>query len=429
MSVKNSQCDKYATLRLRFRIRREFPMSLCLSLLQTFALIFFSTFDHIFRRLLFPAQTSVWSGVLQDLPRSKTELVLENALLRHQLSILQRQSKPPQLTSADRFWFLFFASRLKHWKNALVLLKPEILLRWHRQGFRLFWKLRSKSKVNPSKIAPEIVTLIQQMAQENPLWGAERIRGELLKLGIKVAKRTIQRYMHRTSPSQESNQTWSTFLHNHARDIWACDFLPVIDLTFRTLFVFFIVELSSRRVVHFGVTRHPTQEWVAQQLREATPNSVRPEFIVRDNDSKFGGAFDHVAQSSSIKVLKTPYRAPRANAVCERFLGSVRRECLDHLLIFSERQLHRVVREYVFYFNRSRPHQGLKQQIPEQIANAKRETLATNKIIPFPGVKENNLQRRSKTVANEEAMSQEVKGKIIAFPILNGLHHDYRRVE
>jgi len=145
-------------------------------------------------------------------------------------------------------------------------------------------------------------------------------------------------------------------LHNHAKDIWACEFLPVIDLTFRTLYVFCIIELSSRRVVHFGVTRHPTQEWVAQQLREATSNGVQPKYIVRDNDSKFGTAFDRVAENTGIEVLKIPYRAPRANAVSERLLGSVRRECLDHMLIFGERQLHRVVREYVSYFNRARPH-------------------------------------------------------------------------
>ena len=314
-------------------------MSQVFSLWSSFALFCVVRFDRIFRRLLAPYPTSLWASTLQDLPRSKSELVLENVLLRHQLAILQRQSKPPHFASSDRLWFLLFASRLKHWKDALVLLKPETLLRWHREGFRLFWKHKSKAKSKHPKIAVETIALIRQMSQGNPLWGAERIRGELLKLGIKVAKRTIQRYIRRAKPSQESNQTWVTFLHNHAQDTWACDFLPVIYLTLRTFFVFFIIELSSRRVMHFAVTRHPTQEWVSQQLREATPDGVHPKFIVRDNDTEFGTAFDHVAQSSCIKVLKTPYRAPRANAVCERFLGSVRRECLDHMLIFSERQL------------------------------------------------------------------------------------------
>lgn len=369
----------------------------------------------------------MWSGALQDLPRSKSELVLENALLRHQLAILQRQAKPPHLTPSDRFWFLLLASRLQHWKDALVLFKPETLLRWHRAGFRLFWKHKSKPKTTRPKIGADIIALIHQMAQENMSRGAERIRGELLKLGIKVAKRTIQRYLRRIKPPREPNQNWSTFLHNHASDIWACDFLPVIDLTFRTVFVFFIIELSSRRVVHFGVTRHPTQEWVAQQLREATPNGVDPKFILRDNDSKFGTTFDRVAQHTGMEVSKIPYRAPRANAVCECFLGSVRRECLDHFLILSERQLYRVVREYASYFNRARPHQGLNQRIPEEI---QREVTAPtpNKIILFPGLKEKDLEGRRSTAPEAEAHRREARGKIIAFPVLNGLHHDYQRV-
>lgn len=373
------------------------------------------------------ARISVWSGLVQDLPRSKSELLLENALLRHQLAILQRQSKHPHFTSADRFWFLVLASRLKDWKDALVLLQPETLLRWHRAAFQLFWKHKSNPKTTQPKIAAETVALIQQMAQDNPLWGAERIRGELLKLGIKVAKRTIQRYLRRIKPPRERTQNWSTFLHTHANDVWSCDFLPVIDLTFRTLYIFFIIELSSRRVVHFGVTRYPTQEWVAQQLREATPDGVHPKFIVRDNDSKFGSAFDRMAESSGIEVLKTPHRAPRANAVCERFLGSVRREYSDHMLIFSERQLYRVVREYVSYFNRARPHQGLRQQIPKDRQRASRAPVP-NKIIPFPGLKEKDSECLRGTPAKEGAMPSVSNGKIIASPVLNGLHHAYQRV-
>ncbi len=155
-------------------------------------------------------------------------------------------------------------------------------------------------------------------------------------------------------------QSWSIFLKNHAPDIWANDFLPVVNLFFRPLFLFFIIELRSRRVVHFGVTRHPAQTWEAQQLHEATPYGEAPKYLLRDNDAKFGMQFDEVAKGTGIEILKIPFRAPRANAICERFLGSVRRECLDHLLIFSERQLYRVIREYVGYFNQMRPHQGLR---------------------------------------------------------------------
>lgn len=177
--------------------------------------------------------------------------------------------------------------------------------------------------------------------------------------------------------------------------MWTCDFLPVIDLFFRTVYVFFIVEIGSRRVVHLGVTRHPNDGWVAQQLREATPYDQAPRFLIRDNDCKFGGELAKVAKVSRIEVLRTPYRAPRANALCERFLGSVRREGLDHLLILSDGQLYRVIKEYVVFFNGARPHQGIAQKIPER-----------------------------------RGLSGEVQreGKIISFPILNGLHHDYRRV-
>jgi putative transposase len=235
--------------------------------------------------------------------------------------------------------------------------------------------------------------LINIMALNNRLWGAERIRGELLKLGIRVSKRTIQKYM-RQPRVQLTSQSWSTFLHNHAHEIWACDFLPVTDLFFRTLFAFFIIELKSRKVIHVAVTRHPTDAWVAQQLREATPFGQAPRFLIRDNDSKFGSFFARVASSSGIKVLKTPFHAPRANGCCERFFGSVRRECLDHLLILHERQLARVLHAYVAYFNQARPHQGLQQQIPDPSAAR------------FADARD---------------------GPIISEPILDGLHHAYHR--
>jgi putative transposase len=201
--------------------------------------------------------------------------------------------------------------------------------------------------------------------------------------------------MRAVRTARPHGQTWRTFIHTHAQQIWACDFLPVTDLFFRSLFAFFIVELHSRKVLHVGVTRSPTDAWTAQRLREATAYGVGPKYLIRDNDSKFGVAFARVAQTSGIKILKTPYHAPRANAICERFLGSVRRECLDHLLILQEKQLHRVLRAYVKYFNQARPHQGIRQQIPERSARS----------VPV----------------------QHASGKVISFPILGGLHRDYRR--
>ena len=184
------------------------------------------------------------------------------------------------------------------------------------------------------------------MAANNRLWAAERIRGELLKVGITVAKRTIQRYMRRARSPRPRGQTRATFLRTHANDIWACDFLQVHDVFFRPLFAFLITELGSRRIVHVGVTRSPTDAWVAQQLREVTAFGTAPRYLIRDNDANYGRHFDTVAVGSAIEVLRTPIKAPRANAICERLLGSVRRECLDHVLILGEGHLRRVLNEY-----------------------------------------------------------------------------------
>jgi putative transposase len=203
------------------------------------------------------------------------------------------------------------------------------------------------------------VALIKEMARNNRLWGAERIRGELLKLGLHVCKRTIQKFMRHARSPRRGGQNWTTFLQNHAKDIWTCDFLQVTDLFFRSLFAFFIIDMQSRRVIHVGVTRSPTDTWAAQQLREATPYGQSPNYLIRDRDNKFGPRFARVAETWGIKMLTTPYHVPRANAICERFLLSVRRECLDHLFIFQEKQLHRVLHAYVQYFNRARPHQGI----------------------------------------------------------------------
>ncbi len=354
-----------------------------------------STLEQIFLHLTHLPHPLTSLSIVTDFTRSKSELIAENALLRHQLLVLQRQIKKPRFTRSDRLWILVLASRLPNWRQAVLILKPDTLLHWHRQGFKLFWRFKTHARRGRPRLSVELIALIQQMAKENHTWGAERIHGELLKLGVRVAKHTIQTYIHRMRPLRAPSPDWSTFLKNHAQEVWACDFLSVIDLLFRQVYVFFIVELGSRRVVHFGATRHPTDAWVAQQLREATPYGQAPRFLLRDNDRKYGAEFIHIAKVTGIEVLRTPFRAPRANAICERFLKSVRNECLDHMMIWSERQLYRVVREYVQYFNQARPHQGIGQKIPKG---------------------ESTVQEGGNG------------GKIIAFPVLNGLHHDYRRV-
>jgi len=179
----------------------------------------------------------------------------------------------------------------------------------------VFWKHKSRARERKPKLSLKTIALIKEMAAHNQLWGAERIRGELLKLDIRVSKRTIQKYMRQGRPKRARGQTWKTFLCNHAAEIWACDFLQVTDLYFRPLFAFFLIELKSRKVIHVNVTRSPTDLWVAQQLREATPYGQTPKYLIRDNDKKFGPSFARVATTSGIKVLRTPYRTPQANAV------------------------------------------------------------------------------------------------------------------
>src|SRR5919202_5786513 len=288
-----------------------------------------------------PRPIALAAGLAADLTRSRGDLLLENALLRQQVLVLSRTAKRPTFTRWDRGLLVLLASRLRTWAGALLLVQPETVLRWHRQGFRLVWRRKSAPRSRPSPLATATIDLIRQMARDNPLWGAERIRGKLLKLAIRVSKRTIQKYARQARPPRPSGQTWTTFLCNHAREIWACDFLQVTDLLFRPLFAFFIVEHASRRVGHIGVTRHPTDDWVAQQLREATPHGECPRFLLRDNDAKYGARFAQVAASSGIAVLRTPVRAPRANAIIERFQRSVRQECLDHLLPLSDAHLRR----------------------------------------------------------------------------------------
>jgi putative transposase len=343
--------------------------------------------------LVKPDNYSLATNVMADLTRSKAELILENAFLRQQLIILDRQVKRPLARPRERVLLVVLASRLRAWKRALLIVQPATLIRWQQNLYRWLWKRKSEPPKRRGRppLLKGLVDLIQQMARENRTWGAERIRGELLKLGVRVAKSTILRYIRLVRQPASPDQTWLTFLHNHAREIWACDFLQTFDLFFRALIVFVIVELNTRRVVHLAATRHPADAWVAQQLREATPFGVKPRFLIRDRDRKFGEAFGRVVKGTSVDILLTPYHAPQANALCERFWGSLRRECLDFFILLGERHLCRVVREYVEYFNDARPHQGIGQRVPGE---------------PEPSAGQ---------------------GEIIALPVLGGLHHDYRR--
>jgi transposase InsO family protein len=241
---------------------------------------------------------------------------------------------------------------------------------------------------------PTVIALLQQMTAENHTWRAKRIQGELRKLGVRVARSTLQQYMRRLRPPRSRSQSWSTFLYNHAHAIWACDLLHTDDLFFRAVFGFVIIDHASRRIVHARVTRHPTDAWLAQQIREATPFDIGPRFLIRDNDGTYGHRFDRAVAAAGITPIRIPPHAPKANALCERFWGSLRRECLDHLIILNERHLRHVVHHYMHYYNAYRPHQGIDQHIPcgGALPNA-------TSCVP----------------------------RVVAKPILSGLHHHYYR--
>ena len=341
-----------------------------------------------------PTTATIAAGTLSDLPRSRADLLAENAMLRQQLIVLNRSVKRPKFTSGDRARLTILARLTDSWKSALHIVKPDTLLRWHRDLFRWYWKRKSKPKKHPQTTPQSTIDLIHQMARENHTWGAEHIQGELLKLGIKLGKPTIQKYINQVR-KRSSGQSWATFLKNHAHQVWACDFTVVHDLLFRPLYIFVVIAHKTRQIMHFAVTRHPTDAWVAQQLREATPWGNRPRFLIRDNDKKYGKLFAGVARISGIKILKTPILAPRANSFCERFIGSLKRECLDFFLIVHQKQLHSLVKAYLTYYNQQRPHQGIEQRIPARF----------------------NAPRPS--------MSNQVKSKTISTPVLNGLHHTY----
>ena len=345
-----------------------------------------------------PAKRSQVMSVVSDLKRSKSELIAENLFLRQQLIVVERQVVRPKLTQHDRRVLVLLASRIQGWREALVVVKPDSLLRWHREGFRLYWRRKSRARLGRPPTSPEVIALIEEMAINNRTWYVKRIQGELKKLGVRVSRGVVRKYMRHARkglPPRNQGQTWATFIQNHAGEIWACDFLQTYDLFFRAVFVYFIIELGSRRIVQYGVTRSPSDFWVAQQVRAATPYEEGPRFLIRDNDGKYEQCFTQVAEGKGIKVIKTPVRVPKANAICERFMGSVRRECLDHMLIINDRHLYRLIDEYVAYYNHARPHQGIEQRIPDPEEDNKR------------GVEDKGQ-------------------RVVCKPVLGGLHHDYR---
>ncbi len=289
-------------------------------------------------------------AILPSILHSRAALELENLALRHPIGVLQRSAaKRPKLTSGDRLFWIYLSHLWRDWRSALAIVKPETVLAWHRAGFRLFWTWRVlHGPPGRPAVAREVRDLIRKMCRENPGWGAPRIHGELLKLGIDIAESSVSKYMLRCDTPL--SQTWRTFLENHAQQLVSIDFFTVPTIRFQVLYVFLVLAHDRRRILHFNVTAHPTAQWTGQQLREAFP------FAQRDRDAIFGDDFrEQVRDLGICEVLSAP-RSPWQRAYIERVIGSIRRECLDHVIVLHEGSLRRTFHSYFDYYHRSRTH-------------------------------------------------------------------------
>jgi putative transposase len=297
-----------------------------------------------------------WCGLVLRSPRS---IEAENLFLRRQLALYkERGVKARRMDPATRI-ALALLSRLFDWRDALIVVRPETLIRWHHAGWKLFWRL--KSRPGRPAIPLELQKLIRRMANENPTWGQERIANELLlKLGVHVSPRTVQKYLpHRPPGRPRGDLRWSTFLRLHAQGIIACDFLVAVTATFRLLYVFVVIEHRSRRLLHFNISAHPSATWTLQQLREAIGLQEQYEYLLHDRDSIFAQHLDESIAKLGVKVLKSPPRSPMVNAICERVIGTIRRECLDWLIPLSESHLRSILKYWIAHYNSGRPHMAL----------------------------------------------------------------------
>lgn len=332
--------------------------------------------------------------------RSHMHLAAENLFLRKQLAFYgERRRKPRRLDDATRLTLVVLA-RFIEWRRLLTVVQPETLLRWHRQAFRLVWRWKSRRRGRP-RLPTHLQELIAEMTRANRTWGEERIAAELLlKLGISVSPRTVRRYMARPVPSGRGvgTQVWRTFLQNHAHEVLACDFFVTITARFRLIYVFVVLDISTRRLVHWNVTAHPTAEWTVQQFRAVVTGDEPYRFVIHDRDAIYSSAVDRALASMQLRALTTPVRAPTANAFCERLIGTVRRECLDFMIPLNEQHLRRILAEWMPHYNRGRPHASLGPGIPD---GSRFASGSTGHQLPHGH-------------------------RVAALPILGGLHHEYR---
>jgi putative transposase len=292
------------------------------------------------------------------------QVALENLALRHQLAVYKRMVNRPTLLSSDRLFWVALSSVWAGWKQSLLIVTPDTVLRWQRRRFREYWaRLSARPAAGRPRASRQIRALVVRMAQANPLWGAPRIHGELEKLGIDVAERTVSRLMPKRRPLP--SQTWRTFLDNHVRDLVSLDFFTVPTARLRVLFVLVVLAHHRRRVVHFNVTEHPTVHWVAQQIVDAFPDDSAPAYLLRDRDQVYGEQFRHRVKGMRIEEVLTAPHSPWQNPFAERLIGSIRRECLDHVLVLGESHLRRILARYFSYYHRTRTHLSLDKDAPD----------------------------------------------------------------
>ena len=332
-------------------------------------------------------------GTLVRLLRTRRSLLLENLALRQQLAVLKRRYPRPRLNLLDKLFWVAVRRSWSGWQQSLLVVTPETVVRWHRAGFRLYWKLISMARgpVGRRQTSKEIQELIFRMVVENSTWGAPRIHGELLMLGFDVSERTVSRWMKRAPSDPEPARRWLTFLRNHREAIAAMDFFTVPTITFSSLYCFFVISHDRRRILHFNITKHPTSSWIVQQLREAFPFGSASRFVIFDRDAKYGLEAPAAVRSLRVNPLRTSFESPWQNGVAERWVGSCRRDLLDHIIAVDERHLKRRLSEYIQYYHEDRTHLGLGKGTPDG---------------------------RTRTVA---------AGQVLSHPRLGGLHHRYDR--
>ena len=336
---------------------------------------------------------SLCLGTLLRVLRARRSLLVENLALRQQLVVLKRRHPRPRLNLLDKLFWVTVRRFWSGWQQSLIAVTPETAVRWHRAGFRLYWRLISKvgRPTGRRQTSKEVRELIFRVVIENPTWGAPRIHGELLMLGFDVSERTISRWIKRAPRDPEPTRRWLSFIRNHREAIAAMDFFTVPTINFSVLYCFFVISHDRRRILHFNVTKHPTSLWIVQQLREAFPFGSAPRFVIFDRDAKYGLEVPAAIRSLRVSPVRTSFGSPWQNGVAERWVGSCRRDLLDHIIAVDQRHLKRLLSEYIRYYHEDRTHLGLGKGTPDG---------------------------RIRTIAS---------GRVLSHVRLGGLHHRYDR--